>query len=129
MLVEPIKDDEETSCSENITPQLAMATVTGLQAEAASALSKMVKRERNGEADRASAQILKAPDQVASVLIDLLATGCLDTVYPAACCVSDLATLGEAHSIVTHDGLLQTMALQAIAELRTAQGLVGIGLA
>lgn len=121
---EPVEEDEEMHSPESIAPQLEMATVTGLQSEAASALAKTVKGARIS-----AAQLLKAPDQVASALTGLLATGCRDTVYPAACCVSDLAGLGQAHSILAHDGLLQTMALQAIAELKTSQGLVGTRLA
>merc|ERR1712224_634066 len=51
--------------AEAIAPLLMMATVAGLQAEAASALT------------------------------DLLASSCVDTVYPAARCVSDLAAFGR----------------------------------
>merc|ERR1711977_190649 len=60
---------------------------------------------------------------------DLLGSGCIEVVYFAARCVSDLAALGEADAILAHSGLLQMMALQAVAELRTAQGLVGTALA
>merc|ERR1711904_69943 len=101
-----------------------MATIAGLQAEAASALAATVKRGR-----ASVAPLLAAPDRVAYILKDLLASGCLETVYHAARCVSDLAVLCQAESILAHHGLLQMMALQAVAELRTAQGLVGTALA
>lgn len=55
--------------------------------------------------------------------------GCQNAVYPTACCVSALAAFGEAGCILTHHGLLQAMVFQAVAEIRTAQGLVGTALA
>eukprot|EP00746_Dinoflagellata_sp_MGD_P168452 gnl/MRDRNA2_/MRDRNA2_99937_c0_seq1.p1 gnl/MRDRNA2_/MRDRNA2_99937_c0~~gnl/MRDRNA2_/MRDRNA2_99937_c0_seq1.p1 ORF type:complete len:439 (-),score=83.08 gnl/MRDRNA2_/MRDRNA2_99937_c0_seq1:469-1785(-) len=117
-------EDDDTSVSEMIAPPLAMATVTGLEAEAASALAKIMK---GGQ--RSAEKVLEVPDHTATALKSLLATGCVDTVYPAACCVSDLALLSKASSVLAQDGLLQTLALEAIAELRKSQGLVGIGLA
>jgi hypothetical protein len=122
--IEAIEEDIPASAPASIMPQLSMAHVTGLQAESASALAKIVK-----DGQSSAEKVLEVPDEVASALKSLLATGCLDTVYPAACCVSDLAVLGEATSILAHDGLLQALALQAIAELRKSQGLVGTGLA
>merc|ERR1711904_326860 len=101
-----------------------MATIAGLQAEAASALAATVKRGR-----ASVAPLLVAPDRVAYILKDLLAIGCLETVYPAARCVSDLAVRCQAESILAHHGLLQMIAIQAVAELRTSQGLVGTALA
>jgi hypothetical protein len=121
-LEEDSEQDEDSA--EVIAPLLMMATVAGLQAEAASALAAMVKEGRSS-----AAPLFEHPDQVATALTDLLATGCLNAVYPAARCVSDLAAFGEADLILAHHGLLPTMALQAVAELRTAKGFVGTALA
>jgi hypothetical protein len=117
--LEPTEEDKE-----GLAPLLTMATVAGLEAEAAMTLVTMAK---GGHASANA--LLSAPDQVASALTDLLASGSLDMVYPAACCVSVLAAFDEADCILAHHGLLQTMALQAVAELRTSQGLVGTALA
>lgn len=118
------EEDTEKSSAEAIAPLLMMATVAGLQAEAASALAAMVRGGRDS-----AAPVLTAPTQVASALTDLLASSCVDTVYPAARCVSDLAAFGEADSILCHRGLLLKVAVRAIAELRNAKGLVGTALA
>jgi hypothetical protein len=121
--LEPADKDAEVPSVEVLAPLLTMARVTGLQSEAASALVAVVK---GGDA---SGALFSAPDEVASALMDLLESGCMDTVYPAAHCVSVLAAFGEADSILARHGLLQNMALQAVAELKTAQGLVGTALA
>lgn len=121
---DPIDEDQEESNVEVVAPLLAMATVAGLQAEAASALAQMVKGGRVS-----AAPLLAAPHQVASTLKGLLTSGYLETVYPAARCVSDLASFHEAESILSHHGLLELVTLQAVAELRAAQGLVGTALA
>jgi len=121
--VESVEEDD-SSMSEMVAPQLEMATVTGLEAEAASGLAKIMK---GGQ--RSADLVMKVPDQAASALKSLLTTGSIETVYPAACCVSDLAILSKASSVLAHDGLLQTLAVEAIAELKKSQGLVGIGLA
>lgn len=120
----PTEADAEVYSVEVLTPVLTMATVGGLEAEAASALNAMV----NGGGASVAA-LFAAPDKIGSTLTELLESGCLDTVYPATRCVSTLAACGEADSILAHHGLLQKMALQAVTELRTAQGLVGTALA
>lgn len=109
---------------ELVAPLLAMATIAGLQAEAASALAKMANGGRT-----AATPLLESPDQVASVLTHLLASGQTDVVYPAARCVSGLAAFGEAGPLLAHEGLLKAVASQALAELAVAQGLVGTALA
>jgi hypothetical protein len=121
---ESTEEDTEVPSVEVLAPVLAMATVAGLQAEAASTLAAII---HGGHVSAAA--LFSDPDQVAFTLMDLLASGCVDTVYPVARCVSGLAAFGEADSILAHHGLLQKMALQAVAELRTAQGLVGTALA
>lgn len=112
------------SSLELVAPLLAMATIAGLQAEAASALAKMANGGRSS-----AAPLLESPDQVASALTHLLASGQLDVVYPAACCMSGLAAFGEAGPLLAHQGLLEAAASQAISELAVAQGLVGTALA
>lgn len=107
-----------------VAPLLAMATIAGLQAEAASALCKMANGGRTS-----AAPLLESPDQVASALTHLLTSGQIDVVYPAACCMSGLATFGEAGPLLAHQGLLEAAANQAVAELAVAQGLVGTALA
>jgi hypothetical protein len=109
---------------EVVTPLLAMATIAGLQAEAASTLCKMANGGRTS-----AAPLLESPDQVASALTNLLASGQIDVVYPAACCMSGLAAFGEAGPLLAHQGLLEAAANQAVAELAVAQGLVGTALA
>lgn len=122
--LEPGKEGTEVPSVEALTPLLTMATVAGLQAEAATGLVEVVKGGR-----ASAAALFLAPDQVASALTVLLESECLDMVYPAARCVSSLAAFGDADSILAHHGLLQKIALHAVAELRTAQGLVGTALA
>lgn len=123
--LELIQDGNQGPSPEvDIAPLLMMATFAGLEAEVALTLATIAKGGRSS-----AARLLAAPEQVACTLKDLLASGCLNAVYPAARCVSDLAALGEADPILAHSGLLQMMALQAIAELKTAQGLVGTALA
>jgi len=112
------------SSLEVITPLLTMATIAGLQAEAASALAEMAKGGRTS-----AAPLLECPDQVAAALTHLLTSDHMDTIYPAARCVSGLAAFGEAGPLLAHQGLLQAAANQAIAELAKSQGLVGTALA
>lgn len=121
---EPNKIDTQGQGAEVIAPLLMMASFAGLQAEVASTLATTAKGGRVS-----AAPLLAAPEKVASTLKDLLSSGCLTAVYPAARCVSDLAALGEADPILAHPRLLEIMALQAVAELRTAHGLVGTALA
>eukprot|EP00746_Dinoflagellata_sp_MGD_P163023 gnl/MRDRNA2_/MRDRNA2_90858_c0_seq1.p1 gnl/MRDRNA2_/MRDRNA2_90858_c0~~gnl/MRDRNA2_/MRDRNA2_90858_c0_seq1.p1 ORF type:complete len:439 (-),score=105.84 gnl/MRDRNA2_/MRDRNA2_90858_c0_seq1:290-1606(-) len=121
---EPNQIDIHGEGAEVIAPLLMMASFAGLQAEVASTLATTAKGGRVS-----AAPLLAAPEKVASTLKDLLSSGCLNAVYPAARCVSDLAALGEADPILAHPRLLQMMALQAVAELRTAHGLVGTALA
>jgi hypothetical protein len=109
---------------EVISPLLAMATIAGLQAEAASALFELAKKGRSS-----AAPLLANTDQVASALTHLLASGRTDAVYPAARCLSGLAAFGEAGPLLAHQGLLQEAASQAVAELVASQGLVGTALA
>jgi hypothetical protein len=117
------QDFSQVQGAEIIAP-LMMATFVGLQAEVASTLATMAKGGRTS-----IAPLLADPERVASALKDLLSSGCMSAVYPAARCVSELAAVGEADLILAHHGLLQMLALQAVAELRTAHGLVGTGLA
>jgi len=119
-----LEDYPDESSVEVVTPLLAMATIAGLQAEAASALCKMANGGRTS-----AAPLLESPDQVASALTHLLASGQIDAIYPAACCVSALATFGEAGPLLAHQGLLEAAANRAVAELAVAQGLVGTALA
>jgi hypothetical protein len=120
----PAKEDTEVPNVEILAPLLTMATIAGLQAEAATGLVDVVKGGR-----ASAAALFSAPDQVASALAVLLESECLDMVYPAARCVSVLAAFGDADDILARHGLLQKIALQAVTELRTAQGLVGTALA
>lgn len=119
-----IHEEDADSHLEAISPLLAMATIAGLQADAASGLLELTKGGRTS-----AAPLLAAPDQVASALTDLLASGRTDAVYPAARCVSGLAAFGEAGPLLAQQGLLQEAAAQAVAELATASGLVGTALA
>lgn len=122
--LEPTREDPQVPSVDVLAPVLTMTRIASLQAQAATVLVALVK------GGRASADpLFLAPDQVAAALADLLASDCLDTVYPAARCVSILAAFGEADSILARHGLLQKMALQAVAELKTAKGLVGTALA
>eukprot|EP00746_Dinoflagellata_sp_MGD_P162388 gnl/MRDRNA2_/MRDRNA2_89926_c0_seq1.p1 gnl/MRDRNA2_/MRDRNA2_89926_c0~~gnl/MRDRNA2_/MRDRNA2_89926_c0_seq1.p1 ORF type:complete len:427 (-),score=69.76 gnl/MRDRNA2_/MRDRNA2_89926_c0_seq1:287-1567(-) len=119
-----IEEYPDTSSVEAVTPLLAMATIAGLQAEAASALCKMANGGRIS-----AAPLLESPDQVALALTHLLTSGQIDVVYPAACCMSGLAAFGEAGPLLAHQGLLEAAANQAVGELAVAQGLVGTALA
>lgn len=119
-----IHEEIEDNSHEVIAPVLAMATIASLQAESASILFKRVKEGRSS-----AAPFLSAQDEVASALTQLLASDSLDTVYPAARCVSELAAFGEAGPLLAHQGLLQEAATRAVTELTAAQGLVGTALA
>jgi hypothetical protein len=121
---EQVEEYADDNILEMVAPVLAMATIAGLQAEAASALCKMATGGRIS-----AAPLLESPDQVAAALTHLLTSGQIDAVYPAARCISALAVFGEAGPLLAHQGLLEAATCQAVAELAVAQGLVGTALA
>jgi hypothetical protein len=121
--LEATKECAELPSVEVLAPLLTMPRVGDYQAEATTGPVEVEK------GCASAAALFSAPDQVASALTVLLESDCLGKVYPAARCVSGLAALGDADSILAHHGLLQKIAVKAVEELRTAQGLVGTALA
>jgi len=109
---------------EVLVPFLEMATIRGLEAEAAAGLCSIV-QDGHGSAKA----LLAAPEEVATVFIDLLASAHSHTIYPVALCISGLSQVDEAGTLLAHPGLLQTAVCKVVSELETAHGIVAIELA